>query len=58
MKVEGGKAVLVHVPHATDADGSWIVLGGLAPADVLALTPPDDVRNGDPIDVTAPGTQP
>ena len=56
VKVEGGKAAVTRVPHLTDADGSWIVLGGLKTADVLALNPPDDVHDGDLIDVavTAP----
>jgi RND family efflux transporter MFP subunit len=51
VKVAGGKATVVHVPHVTDKDGSWIVLQGVSPGDVLALSPPDDVHDGDPIDV-------
>ena len=51
VRVESGKAVVTRVAHATDTDGSWIVLGGLAVTDVVALNPPDDARDGDPIDV-------
>jgi RND family efflux transporter MFP subunit len=51
VKVEGGKAVVTRVPHVSDPDGSWIVLRGLAPTDTIVLNPPDDVRDGDPIDV-------
>jgi RND family efflux transporter MFP subunit len=51
VKVVDGKAVLAHVPHLTDEDGSWIALGGVAAADVLVLNPPDDVRDGDPIEL-------
>jgi RND family efflux transporter MFP subunit len=51
VKVVDGKAVVARVPHLTDEDGSWIALSGAAPADVLALNPPDDVHDGDPIDL-------
>jgi RND family efflux transporter MFP subunit len=51
VKVVGGKAQILHVPHAVDADGSWVVLRGVTSDDVIALNPADDVRNGDPIEV-------
>jgi RND family efflux transporter MFP subunit len=54
VKVVGGKAVVTRVPHSTDTDGSWIVLSGVVATDVLALNPPDDVRDGDPIDIATP----
>jgi len=34
-------------------DGSWIVLRGLAPSDAIVINPPDDVRDGDPVDVAS-----
>jgi RND family efflux transporter MFP subunit len=51
VKVVGGKAAITRVPHASDADGSWVVLRALATTDVVVLSPPDDVRDGDPIEV-------
>jgi RND family efflux transporter MFP subunit len=54
VKVEEGKALVVRVPHANDPDGSWIVLRGLASTDTLVLSPQDDVRDGDPVDVAGP----
>ena len=39
------------MPHLTDADGSWVALGGVKATDVPALNPADDVHDGDPIDV-------
>jgi RND family efflux transporter MFP subunit len=51
VKVVDGKAAVARVPHLTDEDGSWIALGGVSTTDVLALNPPDDVHDGDPIDL-------
>ncbi|HEY2518229.1 MAG TPA: efflux RND transporter periplasmic adaptor subunit [Polyangiaceae bacterium] len=53
VKFVDGKAQVVHVPHVADGDGSWIVLEGVSASDVIVLNPPDDVRNGDPLDVAA-----
>jgi RND family efflux transporter MFP subunit len=53
VKVTDGKAEVLHVPHAVDGDGSWIVLRGVTAADVIALNPADDVRTGDAIEVAA-----
>ena len=53
VKFVDGKAQVVHVPHATDGDGSWIVLQGVSGSDVIVLNPPDDVRSGDTLDVAA-----
>jgi RND family efflux transporter MFP subunit len=52
VTVIGGKAKIVHAPHAVDADGSWIVLRGLTPESTLVLSPSDDVRDGDAVATT------
>jgi RND family efflux transporter MFP subunit len=51
VKVEAGKAKVVHVTHAVDSDGSWVVLRGLEPTDTIVLSPDADVKDGDPVEV-------
>jgi RND family efflux transporter MFP subunit len=53
VKIVSGHAAVLHVQHTSDEDGSWIVLHGLAATDTIALNPPDDVHDGDAIDVAA-----
>jgi RND family efflux transporter MFP subunit len=50
VKVEAGKARVIHVPHVVDDDGTWIVTSGLAADDVLLAQPDTDVREGDPVE--------
>ena len=51
VRVEDGKAHILHVPHALDTDGSWMVLRGLAPTDAIVLSPDADMKDGDPIEL-------
>jgi RND family efflux transporter MFP subunit len=51
VKVEAGRARIVHVPHALDADGSWMVTRGLSASDVIVLSPDADVKDGDPVEL-------
>jgi RND family efflux transporter MFP subunit len=51
VRVQNGKAQIVHVPHAVDTDGSWMVTRGLDASDTLVLSPDADVKDGDPIEL-------
>lgn len=58
VKVVGGKAARIRVAHVVDADGSWIVTGGLSPDDALVLSPSDDLKDGDALEIAASGARP
>jgi RND family efflux transporter MFP subunit len=49
VKVEGGKAKIVHVSHVVDEDGSWIVRAGIMPGDRVVLQPDPETKDGDEI---------
>ena len=51
VKVEAGHAKILHVAHAVDTDGSWIVTRGLEATDDVVLLPPADVKDGDALEV-------
>jgi RND family efflux transporter MFP subunit len=51
VKVDAGHAKIVHVAHAVDTDGSWIVLRGLDAQDSVVLSPDGDIKDGDPVEV-------
>ncbi len=51
VKVAGGKAQVLHVPHTVDTDGSWMVLRGLTADDTILLLPDADVKDGDAIEI-------
>jgi hypothetical protein len=51
VKVEAGHAKILHVTHAVDTDGSWIVTRGLEATDDVVLLPPADVKDGDALEV-------
>jgi membrane fusion protein (multidrug efflux system) len=51
LKVEAGRAKIVHVPHAVDDDGSWLVTGALSPEDAVILSPETDVKDGDAVEI-------
>ena len=47
----GNKAKVLHVPHWTADDGSWITRGGLQPTDSVVLSPSPEAQDGDVIEV-------
>jgi RND family efflux transporter MFP subunit len=51
VRVEDGKARIVHVTHLVDDDGTWVITGGLAASDVLLAQPDTDLHDGDPVDL-------
>jgi RND family efflux transporter MFP subunit len=51
FKIAGGKAHVVHVVHATDDDGTWLVTSGIAPDDQLLVDADPDLKDGDDIEV-------
>ncbi len=53
VRVENGHAKIVHVAHAVDTDGSWIVTRGLAATDDLVLSPDADAKDGDLLELAA-----
>jgi len=57
VKVVDGKAVRLKVVHFVDTDGSWIVTSGLSADDKLVLSPSDDLRDGDVVEI-APAKAP
>ena len=51
FKLAGGKARLVHVVHATDEDGTWLVTSGLTADDQLLVNVDPDTKDGDDVEV-------
>jgi RND family efflux transporter MFP subunit len=51
VKVVDGKALRLKVVHFVDTDGSWIVTSGLSSDDKLVLSPSDDLRDGDVVEI-------
>lgn len=47
VKIEKGKARIVRVMHAVDADGSWIVREGLTTGDLVLVAPGGEIKEGD-----------
>ncbi len=53
VRVVAGKAQRTKVTHTVATDGSWIVTAGLAATDQLVLSPSDDLRDGDSVEIAA-----
>ena len=51
FRLAGGKARLVHVVHATDEDGTWLVTSGLTADDQLLVNVDPDTKDGDDVEV-------
>jgi RND family efflux transporter MFP subunit len=51
VKVDGGKARIVRVPHAVDDDGSWLVRSGLAAGDQVIVAPDPDLKDGEAVEL-------
>jgi RND family efflux transporter MFP subunit len=47
----GNKAKLLHLPHWTADDGSWVIRGGLAATDSVVVAPSPEQQDGDAIEV-------
>lgn len=55
FRVDGTVVRLVKTLHVVDADGSWIVRKGLEGGDRVILSPPAEMKDGDPASkLTAP----
>ncbi len=51
LRVAGGKVHVVHVVHATDDTGAWLVTSGLGPDDQLLVNADPDLKDGDDVEV-------
>jgi RND family efflux transporter MFP subunit len=47
----GNKAKILHLPHWTADDGSWVIRGGLAQTDSVVVAPSPEQIDGDDIEV-------
>jgi RND family efflux transporter MFP subunit len=47
----GNKAKVLHLPHWTADDGSWIIRSGLAQTDTVVVAPSPEAQDGDAIEV-------
>lgn len=45
--VSGAKAKILHLPHWTAEDGSWVIRGGLTPEDRVVVSPSPEAQEGD-----------
>ncbi len=49
--VSGQKAKILHMPHWTAEDGSWVIRGGLTPDDRVVVSPSPEAQDGDLIEL-------
>jgi RND family efflux transporter MFP subunit len=50
IKLDAGKARVLHVVHAVDDDGSWLVTSGLSATDDILVNADPDLKDGDVVE--------
>jgi RND family efflux transporter MFP subunit len=47
----GNKAKVLHLPHWTAEDGSWVIRGGLSEKDSVVVSPSPEAQDGDELEI-------